>query len=292
MGVFSLALDEMRSSGARFRDPEVFRGGYLERSGNKIQGSVAPIISVDHYEKLDPELREAMTMVFRLGGGSQGGMDRRGRTRFALAKCGEEGFKDYFLFDSDVFSSEKALMFIPRVDMRSLFAFTLLPHFSETSLVSLAAFSGVLNEALALDRDAPLSAPATGQSTYTFVFSPRETDSPTWEHIDGQVEVDALLTGHRNGRPVAVIVESKAGKSKNTLAKHKLLYPYMALRPLIPDYIPIELVYLKAWREPDGFHFRTAQFATDGSPNAIQGSRVLSNPRVTHIVLPLHSLAR
>lgn len=293
MGVFSLALGEMRSSGARFRDPELFRGGYLERSGTEIKGSVARYISVDHYATLDSELQKAGVMVFRLGSSAAGGVDRKGGyTRFALAKCGEEGFKDYFLFDSALFSSEKPLMFIPRFDMRSLFAFTLLPQFSETSLVSLAAFSGVLNEALALDRDAPLSAPATGQSTYTFSFSPREADSPTWEHIDGQVEVDALLTGHRNGRPVAVIVESKAGKSKNTLAKHKLMYPYMALRPLIPDYIPIELVYLKAWRETDGFHFRTAQFATEGSPNAIQGSRVLSNPRVTHIVLPLHSLAR
>jgi len=297
VGIFSVALAEMRSSGTRFRDPELFRGGYLERSGNKIHGSVASLISVDHLGKLDRELKDAGVMVFRLGGGSQGGSDQKGRTRFALAQCGEAGFKDYFLFDSDLFLSEKPRMFIPRVDMRSLFAFTLLPNFSETSLVSLAAFSGVLSEALELDRDAPLSAPATGQSTYTFSFAPREGKSPIWDHIDGQVEVDAILMGHRNGRPVAVIVESKAGESnagssKNTLAKHKLLYPYMALRPSIPDYIPIELVYLRAWRQTDGFHFRTAQFITEGSPNAIQGSRVLSRPRVAHIVLPLHSLAR
>lgn len=291
MGVFSDALADMRNRCSKFRDPELFRE-YLDRSGNKIQGSVARFISVDHLENLDSELKEAGVMVFRLGGDSGGGANGKGRTRFSLANCERGDFKDYFLFDTELFDSVKPQLFIPRVDMRSLFAFTLLPKFTETSLVSLAAFSGVLSEALGLDSEAPLSAPATGQSTYTFSFSPREFDSPIWDHIDGQVEVDALLTGHRDGRPVALIVESKAGKSKTTLAKHKLLYPYMALRPSIPDYMPIELVYLKAWRQTDGFHFRTAQFATHDSPNAIQGSQVLAHPRVTHIVLPLHALAR
>jgi hypothetical protein len=237
LGIFTPAIEEMNVSGLWYRNPESFVS-YRQTHGLP-DTSTAEAISVDSISNLDRDLRNANLMVFRLGAGR----DAKG-SRFALARSEAIDMSDYFLLDSLLFSTTTPKLFIPSVSYQSLFAFTLIPKFTETSLVNLAVFSGLLGHAVGLDQSGTISAPATGQSTYTFSFSPRRDPSPVWEHYKGQVEVDALLTGYRQGIPVAVIVESKANSGPGSLAKHKLLYPYLSLRPTIPEYMPILLVAL------------------------------------------------
>jgi len=284
MGVFSHALQEMTATGAWYRDPEPFLS-YLKRHGLP-ERRVASAISVDSIAQLDPELRDARVMVFRLG------MDPDGRnTQFALAQAEEPNMSDYFLLDDQLFADSDPELFIPVVSHQALFSFSLIPNFTETSLVNLAVFSGLLGHALGLDTSPPLSAPATGQSTYTFSFRPRRSSAVIWEHRNGQVEVDAVLTAQRQGRPVALIVESKANRGLGSLAKHKLLYPYLALRNSIPEYMTVLLVYLRASREDDGFHFRIAQYEAKKGDTSVAEIANRRDCSVRHVVLPLQIAA-
>lgn len=284
MGIFAPALRDMEASGSWYRGPESFVS-YLDRHAQP-KRDVASAISIDSIAQLDPELREARVMVFRLG------IDPGGRNaQFALAQAQQPDMSDYFLLDDLLFANIEPSLFIPLVTHQALFAFSLIPNFTETSLVNLAVFSGLLGHALGLDPSPPMSAPATGQSTYTFTFGPRATTPPMWEHRNGQVEVDAVLTGQRQGVPVAVIVESKAKRGLGSLAKHKLLYPYLALRQTIPDYMPVLMVYMRATREGDGFHFRIAAYEAKRTDTCVATFASAYECKVSHLVLPLQVAA-
>jgi len=271
MGTFTKALAEMQASGSWHREPQSF-ADYLDQ--NELpKRDTASSISVDSVGKLDPELREARVMVFRLGAepGQRG-------TRFALAKAKHSNLSDYFALDDELFSRTVPELFIPSVSYQSLFGFTLLPRFTETSLVNLAVFSGLLGHALRLDKSAIQSAPATGQSVFSFEFRPRADMPITWKHTQGQVEIDAVFAGQRSERPVAIIVESKASDEPDSLAKHKLLYPFLALRPMLPRYMDIVLVYLRAIRTGDAFNFFVAECGVSEDRPAID-TLTFSNPR-------------
>src|SRR4051812_47743749 len=102
--------------------------------------------------------------------------------------------------------------------MRHLFAFTLLPKFTETPLVNLAIASGLLSHALGLDDATLPSAPATGQGTYSVAFSPRAGMGLTWSHSKGQVDLDAEIIVKRRGEETLFVVEAKAGDEFDSLA--------------------------------------------------------------------------
>ena len=147
-----------------------------------------------------------------------------------------------------MFADARPELFIPPVSMRQLFAFTLLPKFTETSLVNLAIASGLLSHALGLDDATLPSAPATGQGTYSFTFSPHAELGVTWLHSKGQVEIDAAIIAKRRGEETLFVVEAKVGDDFDSLAKHKLLYPALALRGGVPEYMPLVPVYIRVLR--------------------------------------------
>jgi hypothetical protein len=214
--------------------PRSFQG-YLAEYGLKAQNTWQHI-SVDNQRRLAPELRETRTMVFRLGS--------------------PEGEKHTH---QEVFADAKPELFIPPVPMRQLFAFTLLPKFTETSLVNLAIASGLLSHALGLDDAALPSVPATGQGTYSFTFSPHAELDLSWSHSKGQVEIDAAIIAKRRGEETLFVIEAKAGDDFDSLAKHKLVYPALALRSGVPQYVPLVPVYIRVLRRTDGLHFYLAE---------------------------------
>ena len=55
------------------------------------------------------------------------------------------------------------------------------------------------------------------------------------------------------------IVESKAAGDLDSLAKHKLLYPLLAIRGKVPHYMPVVPVYLRVVQREDGYHFYFAE---------------------------------
>ena len=246
--MFAVAIEELKISGSSVSTPESFTE-YCKRTAQSVPRNVPARISAQTLSSLDRELREAKVMVFRLG--SPPGAKT---TQFGLARTAHD-WSDYFLIDSDVFANVQTQAFIPTSSYRDLYAFSLIPRFTETTMVNFALASGLLREALSLD-ETP-SIPVTGRSTYTFNFCPRLAEESVWTHHSGQVEIDGAFTARRNGRDCLFIVEAKHG-NPDSLAKTKLLYPYLALRPQVPEAMPIILVYLRATSTPNGITYRVS----------------------------------
>ena len=224
---------------------------YATQHGYNSSRKTCELISKDSIESLPDELREAQAMVLRLGVASDG----RG-TAFVLVKV--SNLSDFFLIHEKIFTNEE-VRFDPFVHEANLLAFQSLPKLTETSLVNLALASGVLGTALQIDDPTRIPLPATGQSTYSFVFQPHEDIWVQLKHDRGQVEIDALFFAKRGGITCLFLIEAKTGTGRRSLAKHKLVYPLLALRPEIPITIPIVPVYMHAERTTSGYRFRIAE---------------------------------
>jgi len=254
--LFEPAIAEMRRDGSKSFGPMSFRG-YLKQH-NLPNKDTATAISIDSLSKLSKDLVEANAMVFRLGNDS-----RTNHTAFALAH-NRVGWSDFFLEDHRLFSSLRVRDFAITHSQQDLSAFRFLPKLTEPSLVNLALASGLLGEALELDDPTVPIVPATGQSTYTFDVRPFE-EGPDWTHRQGQVEIDSLFFAKRNGERLVFLVEAKRSNAFDSLAKHKLVYPYLALRTGLPTSTPIIPVYLRAVRNGDSWNFFVCECAFENA---------------------------
>jgi hypothetical protein len=268
--MFTIALEELERSESPVSMPESFTQ-YCNRTRQVVPRNVPGRISPQSLSSLDRELRESNVMVFRLG--SPPGTNT---TQFGLARTAHD-WSDYFLIDDRIFEDVSEQAFIPTSLFRDLYAFSLIPRFTETTMVNFALASGLLREALSLDQTP--SIPVTGRSTYTFSFFPRFVEDSVWTHHAGQVEIDGAFTARRNGIDCLFIVEAKNGQP-DSLAKTKLLYPYLALRPQIPEAMPIVLVYLRATATKGGITYRVSECSTPSpaAPTLIEMKP--SSPRV------------
>lgn len=244
--MFQPAIEAMNCEGTGYFGPVSFRD-YLRRH-NLPYKNTATAISVDSRRKLPKDLIDSNVMVFRLG--NHPGTNH---TAFALART-REGWNDFFFEDEHLFSSLEIRSFDASRCNQDLTAFRFLPRLTEPSLVNLALASGLLGEALELDEAQIPIVPATGQSTYTFDVQPF-ADGPNWTHRQGQVEIDSLFFAKRNGKQVVFAVEAKRSDAFDSLAKHKLVYPYLALRNSLPSSMQIVPVYLRAVRNGDSWSF-------------------------------------
>ena len=249
--MFEPALQKMTEIGADTYGPEPFQDYLAENELPKKK--TASAISVQTLAGLSPELRDAQTTVIRLGEAPDSQY-----TQFALARA-INGWSDYFFIDDQVFADCAPEAFVPETPMVELFPFFLLPNFVEMSLVNLAVASGIFGHALNLDADDLASAPATGQSTYSFSFRPHRDIDKRFEHNNGQVEIDALIVGKRENHPVVFVVEAKSSKKFESLAKHKLLYAVLAIRSKLPPYMPVVPVYLRVLSTATDLHFYFAE---------------------------------
>ena len=255
---FEPALQQMAQNNSDVFGPTSFQQYVLTNGmGN---APTAPSISVDNLSRLAPALRNANVMVFRLGQ-----EERTRNTKFALARV-KGGWSDYFLLDEEIFGSTAPEVFIPSGSARDLFVFQLLPTLTETSLVNLALASGLLGTALRLDEpDRPII-PATGQTVFSFKFQPHPSIETIWNHDRGQVEIDALFTAKRQGKETLFLVEAKSSSDISSLAKHKLVYPLLALRQHIPSYFDIVPVYLRVLHVGKSLHFLVSECAIETKP--------------------------
>lgn len=250
--VFGPALEQMQRDGQRTYGPTSFRD-YIDEQGLASTGRTPRYISVNSVAQLDEELRVAETMVLRMGSAPEGT-----GTQFLLVRA-ELTIGEFFLLDRDAFGDAEPEPFVPTVDQEATIAFQLLPQLSETSLVNLGLASGVLSEALDLDRDGAQMPPATGRSTFTFEVQPHSSISETFQHRQGQVEIDTLFAERRNGQRVLFVIEAKTGTSTSSLAKHKLVYPVLAIADEVPDEFDIVPVYIRASQEGEQMTYRIAE---------------------------------
>lgn len=275
---FQPALDLMHKRGAIDFGPMSFQG-YLSEQGLP-PARTWQAISVDSLSRLAPALKAAGVMVFRLGSSSSGR-----HTQFALVRR-KSNWADFFLLDREIFRFATPEVFEPLVQPVDLLAFKLLPTLTETSVVNLALASGLLAHALGIDKDRSALVPATGQSTFTFDVRAREDLAAVWRHQNGQVEIDALFVAERGGKPHLFVVEAKSSNNFDSLAKHKLAYPLLALATAVPTSLPMVPVYLRVMPSPDGLHFcvcECAQWGTAAGPLTSVDS--LRAHRVSRLVL-------
>lgn len=212
----------------------------------------AAAISVDFQERLPQSLQAAAAMVLRLGKG-----------HFAVVGT-ENKLDDFFLHDEVIFGRGQAQPHPLNVDSDTLAAYDLLPK-TERTLVNLAFAAGLMQPALGLDRQPP-AAPATGSSTYRFRFRPHSM-LPDHLDYDGQVEIDAVFVGRRNNQPALFVIEAKVGAEHRTLAKHKLLYPVLALYKQLNGALPIIPVYMRIVPGADAIIYHVAECESLRSPS-------------------------
>ncbi len=275
--VFGPALAEM-ADGQAVWGPRSFRD-YVAEHSLPAKGA-PPHISVDSFERLAQDLRHKDCMVLRLGSSTGTG------TQFALVRLAGR-LQDFFLVEDDVFEKGQGQIFLPTMSIRSLYGYQVLPVHTETSMVNLGLASGLLSEALRLDDKGGIVAPATGRSTFTFDVRPHSSLSDVvFRHESGQVEIDAIFIGRRDGQETLFILEAKTGR-ESSLAKHKLVYPLRALGPSVPADLPIVPVYVRIRQAPDGFHYHVLECEYPDPRTSTAGIDELVPRTYSHLVMPL-----
>lgn len=270
---FSAALRDPRFWTTSVFGPLSFRR-YLRDQGLPHRGRTAESISVDYFERLPADLRQNDTMVLRLGRSPEDPTE----TGFALIRIPGAMRKAFFLFDEEVFVASEPVRFLPGISTKRLLPFTLLGTLTEDSATLLAFASGLLTHALELDEDASHILPARGNSAYSFKFRAHPSVELEMAHDRGQVEIDQIFVAKRKGVETVFIIESKFGARTRSLAKHKLVYPVLAIRrqaiglPTVPVYIRIE-------RIPEGLLYKIAvcDFDTSCEPPCLSDLRVSSS---------------
>jgi hypothetical protein len=140
---FDAALAQMRALGETTFGPQSYQD-YCAAQGSVRR--TAEDISVDSYDKLNPALRANGVMVLRLGRTEAGAT-----TAFGLVKA---PLKDFFLMDEEIFRDTRPATYVSDATQRELLPFQLLPAQTETSVVNLAIATGLLGDALGVDRSA------------------------------------------------------------------------------------------------------------------------------------------
>lgn len=262
MSPFLPALEAMKSSNSATFGPVRFIDYLSEHFGEDYPKSwdiTARWLSIQSLKggssSLDPALRDAGAMIFRLGTGT-----------FALLKA--SSLDDFFLHDEELVAESE--VFLPQCSASDLFPFQLMGSLVESNAVNLAIASGLLQAALGLDPDSPRIGPTTGISTYSFPVRPhREFPELQWAHENGQVEIDALYFARREGRWSLFVIEGKKGTQSGSLPKHKLMYPAQAIstHPVVEEFgngVDVVPVYMRAWREEGQIYFRVVECSCEG----------------------------
>jgi hypothetical protein len=178
-------------------------------------------------------------------------------TYFALAST-KNGWQDYFLFNQEVFADSPGQEIqIDWCDER-FYSFSVIPTLTETSYVNLALAAGVFEKALDLESNS-IAIPATGRGSYSFKVRPHSHLGAVWEHLSGQVEIDSLFVGSQRGQKTLFIVEAKVGKYATSLAKHKLMYPWLAIEKGISADYRIVPLYLLIDEDSERIRFSIAE---------------------------------
>ena len=241
----------MQRTGSLISAPQSFQEYASEMNlGNN---RTAQYISINSFSDLHNSLLGSGYMVLRLGS-PQGSK----HTHFSLVKV-ENDWNDFFFVDKTIFNEVEPSVFTPIVSDKNLLSFKLFPKLTETSLVNLALATGLLAEALNIDKEKEQLIPATGQSTFTFDFQPLSQNKKKLTHNKGQVEIDSIFTGMRNGKECLFVMEAKTSNDLESLAKHKLFYPLLSIAPQLPEGMEIVPVYLRAVRNKDSIEFNVAE---------------------------------
>lgn len=274
--MFIELIEKLERENKTISDPISFQD-YIQSINLKAHRT-ADYISINRHRELREELRKYGYMVFRLGSpkGSK-------NTYFSLVKR-QNDWSDFFFIDEDIFRFVEIESFDIDVEERKLLPFKILPKITESSLVNLAITSGLLQRALGLKSNSTPIAPATVQSTFSFEFKPLANSRTLLNHSNGQVEIDSIFAGKRNGKDCLFVMEAKVSEKFDTLAKHKLLYPILALQKSIPEDVEIIPVYKRIIKTSNAIEYNIAECRiprNDGVFGAINELKIVKAQRIS-----------
>lgn len=278
------ALRELKKSKDGFYGPTSFIG-YL-RDSNEDPGNfrTATQLSINTKQQLSRALKDHDTMVLRLGYASDGP-----GTQFGLVHVPGQ-LDDFFINESSVTSSNRQVInysseapdtfSLSQSAQDMLEVYRMLPNFSESSLMNFALSTGIFSRALNLDVEQVGTAPTTIASTYEFEFEPHPDRPTIFHHNNGQIEIDAIIMTRRDGERILLVIEAKEG-SPQTLAKHKLYYPALAVKNSLPaDVDRIVPIFLRARSRSDLLQYSLYEctgIPTGETHPALAGLRVVDN---------------
>ena len=124
---------------------------------------------------------------------------------------------------------------------------------TESTQINLGLLSGLFSHALGLRSGAIQAAVTSGKSTCRFELRLHSTLGIV-THERGQIEIDAMFIAERKGLTTLFLIEAKT-KSRS-LAKHKLVYPILAVAPYVPKEIAIVPIYIRMHSASDGLHYQ------------------------------------
>lgn len=257
---------------------------YLKENNLSSKRNTPEYISIDSYQQLPPILKDNQIMALRLGSKK----DNPTRTQFALVKT-KNKLNDFFIFDSEIINRQKGENYLPSASLKKLYSYFILPKFSETSFVNLALASGILFQSLGIsEKDDPLP-PATGRSTFSFeLYAHSDIKDKKLLHENGQVEIDAMFVGKRDGIETLFIVEAKSGNRLKSLSKHKLVYPILSVANKVPPYMPIVPIYLKIIQDVGSIHFHIVECIFPDPREATRALDELKIKKYNHYILPMN----
>lgn len=93
--------------------------------------------------------------------------------------------------------------------MNELLTFIFFPNPTETTLVNLGLASGIIGEALGVNKKVYTLAPTTGKSNFPFKTPLHVNIDKTLYHKNGQVEIDCMLLVQRSGKDILFVFEAK-----------------------------------------------------------------------------------
>jgi len=154
---------------------------------------------------------------------------------------------EYFLRDPDLQSeAPRQPYFIP--SRGDLVTFRLARKLTEQALINLGFTTGFIQKAWEYDEYSVTASPISVARTYSFELQLRSDLDQVIHREQGQVQIDALILGRRAGHEVLFVFEAKTDNSQS-LAKHKLVYPLLAISQQVQDKFPIIPFYLRIKRD-------------------------------------------
>jgi hypothetical protein len=263
------------------------RCSFSEISG--IKNQTAKYISIDTYEEYErkhgylisqtsfhgtPDPPSYSWYVLRLGQGC-----------FGMVEC-DDVKTEYFVHDENLFPGIGE-EYISSARVEDLFIFSLLEH-DEGTLIELGLATGIIQHGLGIDSEEPIQS-INPRGSYKFhIMNPHSQDSFLY---DGQVEIDSVFSGEVDSKNTLFVVEAKKGLPNSSLAKHKFVYPAIALasKEKIPRDYNVVPCYVKSWKnaQDNTIHYCIAKFNLPEDPRIglVDISRVSQNGKAKHLFM-------
>jgi len=258
------------------------RTSFIEYTG--IKNKTAEYISIDTYEKFKIKHGYLISVTpFPTSPSYSWYVLRLGQGHFGMVEC-DDVKTEYFVHDEDLF---------PNIgeeyssSARDLFVYSLTKR-NEATLIELGLATGIIQHGLGMDSEGPVQS-SNPRGRYKFdIMNPNAQDPFLF---DGQLEIDSVFTGKVDSENMLFVMEAKEGAPKSSLAKHKFVYPAIALASNgeIPKDYKIVPCYVRSWENPQDntIHYCIAKFNLPEDPRIglVDISRVSQEGEARHLFM-------